>query len=277
MTRLTDAEFNAQPHIDHCDCTREHADDRCVAYRAILAEGNVHDYDSTERPIGDFRTHLWAQHGVNEEALHADELAVAHAAAHRRESGIGDREPTVGEVTAVVMKLIDETINDREYVNSRGEPMPWNVMDFSTLHEYTDANMYLIEAEAHFGAGWWDFADGDETGFQKAVGHANEVTDAVTLILTDRVDNVQPVMTWKTDDCSARILNPAWLTEMPFILNWTDHMTQEESFRFETLSEAVACLAALIRCGEDAWRSGFNLGNEEMADAIVDFFGKAIS
>lgn len=259
----TPALTDAQPHIDHCDCSQVGADDRCVAYRAILAEGKVLDYDGTKWPITTFRTHLWTQHGVNEEALNANALAAAHATAHRRESGIGDREPTVNEVAAMVIKFIDEDINS-DYANGRTPPMPWNVMDFSHLHDFRDANEYLIQAEAHFGN-----APPDE---------ANDVSYEVTALLAARTDNLKPILDWRTDETHARIVRPDWLTDgRPFVLHWTDYVANDWSKQFENLSEAVVALAMLIRCGEDAWRSGFNVDGEELDDVIADFFGKAIT
>lgn len=251
-----------------------------------MTEDKMHDYDGTERTVAWMKDHLRTSHGIVErpDQLRArvdagfDEADI-HARAHKRESGIGDRQATPEELAAIVMKFVDETINDPEYVNSHGDPMPWNVLNFSTLHDYVDANMYLIEAEAHFGSdGGWSFPEGgDEDAFERACARANAVTDLVAKQLADRVEGVKSVMEWRTDECFARIIQPRWLTERSFILNWTDYVTQEETYRFNQLSEATVCLGVLIHCGEDAWRSGFNVDNEGMAGVIHDFFGKAVS
>jgi hypothetical protein len=182
---------------------------------------------------------------------------------------------TIQEMTDFVVKMIDEDINS-DYANGRTPPMPWNASTFSDLHDFIDANEYVLQADEHFG--FLDTAD-------EAIERGNRVTDAVTEILSARVDNLKPIFQWDrgvglpedTVDCLARVLYVPWLTSHAYLLWWTDGVAQEETERFEALSEAVVALGALIRCGESDWTKGFDVLGSEMADVIGDFFGKAVS
>lgn len=52
----------------------------------------------------------------------------------------------VVEWAKAVMVMVEEDIADPRCINSRGERMPATVANFSELHDYVDANEYLIQA-----------------------------------------------------------------------------------------------------------------------------------